>query len=258
MRRYLSDRNVAELERLKFDVVIVGNGVAGLYAALQLDSSLSCAVLNKGGRDESNSMYAQGGIAAVIDENDTKDSHVQDTMEAGAGLCREEAVRVLVDEGPDDIYRLIDLGVPFDTDKNGKLKLTREGAHHCNRIVHIKGDATGLHATKHLLGTALKRENLNFFDNLMLLDVVTDANGETAGVTVMDGEKPRPVFRGAQCDPGHGRDRARLPQQHERPLRDRGTASQRRCAPGPRCGTWNSSSSIRPLWYIRTARDAFS
>jgi aspartate oxidase len=105
----------------------------------------------------------------------------------GCAAARE-AVRVLGDEGPDDIYRLIDLGVPFDTDKNGKLKLTREGAHHCNRIVHIKGDATGLHATKHLLGTALKRENLNFFDNLMLLDVVTDANGETAGVTVMDGK----------------------------------------------------------------------
>jgi len=188
VRRYLSSKNPVDMDRMEFDVVIVGNGVAGLYAALQLDGRLSCAVLNKLGREDSNSLYAQGGIAAVMDENDTLESHFQDTMEAGAGLCIEEAVKVLVEEGPDDIRRLLSLGVPFDTDKAGKLLLTREGAHHRNRIVHIQGDATGLYATKHLLEVALKRENLHFYDNLMLVDVVTDQNGRTAGVTALDGE----------------------------------------------------------------------
>lgn len=88
---------------LDYDVVVFGTGAAGLYAALNLDERLSVAVLNKRGMEESNSMYAQGGIASVVLEEDTIENHVEDTLVAGAGLCDEEAVRVLVSEGPGEI-----------------------------------------------------------------------------------------------------------------------------------------------------------
>lgn len=187
LRRYIFDGDFDQIERLKTDVVIIGSGVAGLYAALNLDPALSCIVIDKAGKEESNSMYAQGGIAAVIDAGDAIEQHVKDTLFAGAGLCDEEAVRVLVTEGPGDIMKLAEYGVPFDRDPTGRFQITREGAHSHNRIVHCGGDSTGYHLTKRLLEVAAERSNIDFFHDSFLVDITTDRNGDVTGVIVADG-----------------------------------------------------------------------
>lgn len=195
MRRYLYNSDLKNIKRVDTDVVIVGCGVAGLYAALCLDPRLTCAVLNKSDAQNSNSMYAQGGIAAVIEphrEQDDPQQHYEDTLVAGAGLCDEKAVRVLVDEGWSNIEHLIELKVPFDR-HDGELRLTREGGHHKNRILHCGGDATGLHLTRRLYEAAIARYNIDIYDKMFLSDILTDDNGVT-GILVLDGENTPCIF----------------------------------------------------------------
>ncbi len=168
------------------DVIVFGAGAAGLYAALNLDSRLSVALLNKRGLEESNSMYAQGGIASVVLEGDSTLSHIEDTLIAGAGLCDEQAVRVLVEEGPREIQKTLELGVPFDRDAGGNIVVSREGAHTFNRIIHCGGDATGLHLTTTLAAQASKRENINILNGMTVFDILTDRNGAVAGVLAQD------------------------------------------------------------------------
>lgn len=184
MREYVTDKT-NNAQTLEYDVVIIGAGAAGLYSALNLNTSLKCAVLNKFGTKESNSVYAQGGIASVRLELDSTKSHVKDTLNAGADLCNEEAVKILVSEGIDDIKKLIEIGVPFDKE-NDVLCVSREGAHSFNRIIHCGGDATGFHVTKTLLSTAQTKDNIDILDNYMLCDIILYENGNAAGVTVTD------------------------------------------------------------------------
>lgn len=170
------------------DVIVLGAGAAGLYAALNLDRRLSVALLNKRGSEESNSMYAQGGIASVILDGDTTQKHVEDTLIAGAGLCDEHAVRVLVQEGPAEIQKLIALGVPFDRDEKGCIAVSREGAHSFDRIIHCGGDATGLHITKTLAEKTAQRKNITVHSCLAVFDILTDENGSAAGVYAQDAD----------------------------------------------------------------------
>ena len=110
------------------DVIVVGSGVAGLTAALELRRHVdSVLVVTKGSLSSGNTVWAQGGIAAALDPEDTPDEHFEDTLEAGAGLCSEAAVRALVTEGPDRVRKLVERGANFDMDPNGGLTLTREG-----------------------------------------------------------------------------------------------------------------------------------
>lgn len=173
---------------LDYDVVVFGTGAAGLYAALNLDERLSVAVLNKRGMEESNSMYAQGGIASVVLEEDTIENHVEDTLVAGAGLCDEEAVRVLVSEGPGEIQKLIRLGVPFDRDDSGNIIVSREGAHRYNRIIHCGGDATGLHLTITLSLNVSQRKNITVMNGITVFDILTDENNSVAGVLAQNAD----------------------------------------------------------------------
>lgn len=186
MREYAFSAIPSSAEHLTFDVVIVGSGLAGLYAALNLDQAKSCALINKAGFEESNSMYAQGGIASVVTEIDSFQSHISDTLIAGAGLCNEEAVSVLVHEGPDDIKKLIDYGVPFDRDANGNYIVSMEGAHSFNRIMHCNGDATGYNATKTLVENVKKQSNITCFENMMLVDILLGDDHAVSGVVLQD------------------------------------------------------------------------
>ena len=124
MRRYLFSGAFDALPIQNFDVVIVGSGIAGLYGALHIDPALRVALVTKENLKRSNSYFAQGGISAVLSPTDNVESHIEDTLTAGAGLCNEEAVRVLVEEGPENIQELIDLNVPFDTNPEGELQLS--------------------------------------------------------------------------------------------------------------------------------------
>ena len=125
-----------------YDYVIVGSGIAGLYMALLAREHGSVLLVTKGSIDDCNTRHAQGGIAAAIGVMDSPELHFKDTISAGAGLCNEEAVRILTDEAPDRIADLVKFGVPFDT-FNGEIALTREAAHSMPRILHAGGDATG-------------------------------------------------------------------------------------------------------------------
>ena len=187
MRRYLLNFDTERLEQIKTDVLIVGSGIAGLYAALHISKNLSCMVITKTDKiEKSNSWLAQGGIAAVISPTDNIESHVADTLEAGAGLCNEEAVRVLVSEGPENIRELVEMDVPFDTNPEGELQIGREGGHSCRRIVHCGGDATGRETTKRLGQLVMGRENIEVRFSTYLIDVLTE-NGAVVGALIYDG-----------------------------------------------------------------------
>ncbi len=166
------------------DVVVVGSGVAGLTAALRCEAAgLTTVVVTKARLDDGSTRWAQGGIAAALGEGDTPAQHLDDTLVAGAGLCDEEAVRILVTEGPDAVRRLIATGAHFDESTDGALELTREGGHHRRRIAHAGGDATGAEISRALV-EAVRDRGLRTIENALVLDLLTDAGGRTAGVTL--------------------------------------------------------------------------
>ena len=190
MKRYLCGFDTATLETVETDVLIVGSGIAGLYAGLHIDPRLRCLLVTKTEIEKTNSWLAQGGIAAVIAKDDNFDSHIADTLEAGAGLCDEEAVRVLVQEGPENIRELVELDIPFDTNPEGELQITREGGHSCRRIVHCGGDATGRETTKRLGELILAKENVKIAFRTQLVDLLVDENG-VCGAIINDGKHKR-------------------------------------------------------------------
>ena len=166
------------------DVVVVGSGVAGLTAALRCEAAgLTTVVVTKARLDDGSTRWAQGGIAAALGEGDTPEQHLDDTLVAGAGLCDEEAVRLLVTEGPDAVRRLIATGAHFDESTDGALELTREGGHHRRRIAHAGGDATAAEISRALV-EAVRARGLRTIENALVLDLLTDAGGRTAGVTL--------------------------------------------------------------------------
>ncbi|MGW4194260.1 L-aspartate oxidase [Streptomyces sp. NPDC005004] len=166
------------------DVVVVGSGVAGLTAALRCEAAgLTTVVVTKARLDDGSTRWAQGGVAAALGEGDTPEQHLDDTLVAGAGLCDEEAVRLLVTDGPGAVRRLISTGARFDTDDAGTIELTREGGHHRRRIAHAGGDATGAEISRALV-EAVRERGLRTIENALVLDLLTDAEGRTAGVTL--------------------------------------------------------------------------
>jgi L-aspartate oxidase len=171
------------------DLLIVGSGVAGLSAAVRAAASprlegLRVGVLSKAELSQSATRWAQGGVAAVLSENeDSADLHLADTLAAGVGLCDADAVRVLVDEGPGRVHELIALGAVFDTDEGGGLQLAREGGHSMPRVVHAGGAATGLEIERALV-SAVHRTAAAVLEGWYALDfVITD--GECRGVTAL-------------------------------------------------------------------------
>lgn len=187
--RHLLSFDTRTLPSASFDVVVVGSGVAGLSTALHLARSRGVLLLTKSDLKVSTTSHAQGGIAAVMDAHDSKASHVQDTLIAGAGLCDPEATAVLVDEGPDRVRELLEVyHADFDMDE-GRLDLAKEGGHSCRRVVHARGDATGSEV-ENALGRALAREpRVTVMEHAFVVDILT-ADGECAGVLLAaDGGK---------------------------------------------------------------------
>jgi L-aspartate oxidase len=157
----------------RFDFLVLGGGVAGLSFALQAARHGSVAVLTKRERYESNTQYAQGGIASVLSPTDTFEAHVQDTLVAGAGLNHTDAVEVTVREGPDRIRELVALGADFNRRATGDFDLTREGGHSARRIIHA-GDITGREVQRAMLAACDEQKNITFFQNTAAIDLILD------------------------------------------------------------------------------------
>lgn len=173
-------------EHFGYDVVVIGAGIAGLYTALHIDEKYSCCILTKEGAEVSNSWLAQGGIAAAIALDDKPKYHFDDTIIAGAGICDNKAVQVLVSEGPEDVRTLVGMQVPFDLDEEGDLDITREGGHRHRRIVHAGGDATGRETVKALAHLVSLRSNVTFMPHNFCADILTDEVGAVCGCAVLD------------------------------------------------------------------------
>ena len=167
------------------DFVVVGTGVAGLRAAISLASHGKVLAISKGQLSESNTNYAQGGIAVVFSDDDEIELHLQDTINAGDGLVNAEAARVLVGEGPERIQELIDWGTEFDR-SGPKLIFTREAAHSRSRVLHAHGDSTGQEIARALTAKARSLSNISFIEHAFTLDALTAPDGRVCGVVFLD------------------------------------------------------------------------
>ncbi len=174
---------------METDFLIIGAGVAGLRAAIEASQAGDVLVLTKDRLTESASEYAQGGIAVALSDDDQVSLHEQDTIQAGAGLCDPEAVRVLAEEGPPQIEKLIGWGAEFDK-AGGRLEFTREGAHSRNRVLHAHGDSTGREIARALYHTTRAIPNIKYRSFSAVVDLLLDDNGEVRGVIAWD-EKER-------------------------------------------------------------------
>ncbi len=169
---------------MQYDVVIVGAGIAGLYTALNIPKSKKVLIINKAEPWECNTYYAQGGVSTAYDESDIA-SHVEDTMDAGAGLCKEDAVQVLSDNSIAVIEDLIARGFEFDKDEDGKLLYTKEAAHSTNRILHAGGDATG----RYLHYFLLSQNPHPLMSNATMVDLLMEDNIACGVVVEYRGER---------------------------------------------------------------------
>ncbi len=158
----------------KTDVLIIGSGIAGLFAALKISDYAEVILITKKDKTESNTNYAQGGIASVIDINDSFEKHIEDTLIAGAGLCHREAVEMMVKEGPERIKDLIGIGTKF-TERNGKFDLVKEGGHSHSRILHAK-DLTGQEIERALINSVNLKSNILILENFTAIDFLTEHN----------------------------------------------------------------------------------
>ena len=169
----------------QFDFLILGSGIAGLSFALKVAPRGRVAIVTKKNRAESNTNYAQGGIASVTSKEDSFELHVRDTVEAGAGLCKENVVRMIVEEGPARIQELIELGMKFSEREIPKshgaheLDLGREGGHSKRRILHAK-DVTGREIESALLNAVSQQPNISIFENHLAIDLITSQKLEKA------------------------------------------------------------------------------
>lgn len=193
--RYLTNFAPKKVSHRFADVLIIGGGLAGLRAALEIDSSLTVIVITKDAIRQSNSSYAQGGIAGVISPEDKIEFHIRDTMDAGGNLCDLDTVRAVISQGPDRIRELIEMGTKFDHDKVDQTELTlgREGGHSHNRIIHANGDATGAEIMRAVIAKVRAAENIQVIENAFTLDLLKFEQRCRGAVVAVD-KKQKTLF----------------------------------------------------------------
>ena len=180
--RYLVPFHPKRIPHHFVDVLILGGGIAGLRAAMEIDPRLSVLIITKDVMQESSSAYAQGGIAGVLDPKDCFQNHIDDTLAAGVNLCNRDVVEMVVREAPDHIRQLMAWGTQFDRDQ-GELMLGREGGHSRHRIVHALGDATGREVMRAMIHRARNELEAQIWQNTFTIDLLTDA-GSCRGALV--------------------------------------------------------------------------
>jgi L-aspartate oxidase len=170
--RYLINFDLSQIKKIYTDFLIVGSGIAGLYTSLKICDEGEVILLTKSKLKESNTEYAQGGIAVALGDKDSPYLHMEDTLKAGANFCDPEAVEVLVTEGPKCVEELIELGTKFDKIE-GKYKTTLEAAHQRPRILHARGDATGAEIEGSLSQKTISENKIKIKENIFVLDILT-------------------------------------------------------------------------------------
>jgi L-aspartate oxidase len=175
------------------DILIIGGGLAGLRAANAVESNQSVLVVTKDQLRESNSTYAQGGIAGVLDPDDCFEAHVTDTMVAGGNLCDQEIVNMVIREGPRRIEELVRWGTQFDQ-LGGELSLGREGGHSRERIVHARGDATGAEVMRAVIARTRQMPNIDIWENAFTADLLTYEGRCRGALIVQDHKQPVMVW----------------------------------------------------------------
>src|SRR5579864_3460341 len=180
--RYLAPFTPKQTPHFFTDILVIGAGIAGLRAALEVPENLKVLVVTKDAIQQSNSTYAQGGIAGVMSPEDRFENHIEDTLTAGAGLCDRAIVEMVVREAPQQINDLIRYGTHFD-EEDGHLALTREGGHSHRRIVHALGDSTGHEVMRAIIDRARQAPNVTLFDRTFTIDLLTH-QGSCVGALV--------------------------------------------------------------------------
>ena len=174
------------MANFKSDFLIIGSGIAALRAAIELADAGQILVLTKGGADDGSTVYAQGGIAAAIGPDDSPERHASDTIAAGDGLCREDAVRALTEGAPPYVRELIEWGAQFERASDGALALAREGAHAVRRVLHAR-DATGREICRVLWQQIADRPQIRVLEQTLVLDAII-ANDQCLGARFLDGK----------------------------------------------------------------------
>jgi L-aspartate oxidase len=189
-RRYLLEFDTAELISKHYDVLVIGSGIAGLTAALMASRLGKVALVTKGEVKETNTWYAQGGIAGAVGEADSVELHLADTIVVGQGLCESDVVRAVVAEAGEALRDLVSLGVHFDRGEDGRVALAREGGHSLPRVLH-SGDATGAEVQNTLSGVVRLSLSIDVIENAFLIDLLT-AGDTCVGALIHDPETHRP------------------------------------------------------------------
>ena len=176
---------------IEYDFVVVGTGVSGLSFALEASKYGSVAVITKRASENSNTTWAQGGICCVADDEDSFESHIADTVDAGAGLCDHDIVKTIVESAPSAIEKMVNIGVQFDRNSSGRYELGKEGGHSQRRILHSK-DTTGKEISEKLIYSAKQSENIEIFEHHFAIDIITteklgvSGTNEVAGIYVLN------------------------------------------------------------------------
>jgi len=203
--RYLTRFNARHVPAYRFDLVVLGGGVGGSFAALSAARrGLAVAVLTKSSLREGNTRYARGGMAAVLGAEDSFESHVADTLLVGRGLCDRAVVERIVRGGPRAVETLHSIGTEFDRTAGGEWMLSREGGHSFPRVIHAQGDSTGVEIQRALSDALCKEDRITTFAETFAIDLLADSHGATAGVLAQTPRGDLVVFGGSNVLLGTG------------------------------------------------------